>query len=81
MNFQTPSNVTTTTKDATSFLPRMDPLFRERVDPLGETEVQLGQSAFTVRGKNQAHFIVTDIDVGMMFLILGHFGHPIHEID
>jgi hypothetical protein len=31
--------------------------------------------------KNQADLVVADIDVGMMFLILGHFGDGVDEID
>ena len=56
-------------------------LLRERVDSFREVEVELGEAALAVRGKNQAHLIVANVDVGMVFLVLGNFRDPIHKID
>src|SRR5581483_3512741 len=56
-------------------------LFRQRVDSLGEIKIQFSQSAFAVRGKHQAHFVVTNVDVWVMFLFLRHFGYRVYEID
>jgi len=56
-------------------------LFRQGIDSFRQTEIELGQTAFAVGGENQAHLIVTDVDIRMVLLISGHFGHCIHEID
>ena len=53
----------------------------QRVDSLRQVEIEFGQTAFAVGGKNEAHFVVTDIDVGMMLLFLRHFRDRIHKID
>src|ERR1700682_4479018 len=84
--------VNTTSALAKKALPRVGFLFvpgavgierllRERVDSFREVEVELGEAALAVRGKNQAHLVVANVDVGMMFLVLGNFRDPIHEID
>jgi hypothetical protein len=56
-------------------------LLRERIDSFREAEVELGEAAFAVRGKNQAHLVVANVDVGMVFLVLGNFRDPVHKID
>ena len=59
----------------------MNQLFRERVDALGQTKVEFGQTTLAVGRENQAHLVEADIDVGMMFFIFRDFGHAVHEID
>src|SRR5262245_35931864 len=61
--------------------PAAIPLLRERIDSFGEGEIEFGQSTLTVGGKHQAHFVVANIDVGMMLLILGHLGDAVDEVD
>src|SRR6266496_1260686 len=56
-------------------------LFRERIDSLRQTKIKLGQPAFAMRRENQTHFVVTNLNVRMMFFFLGHFGHGIYEIN
>ena len=56
-------------------------LFRERVDSLGQAKIKLGQPAFAMRRKDQVHLVVTNVDVGMVFFFISHFGHSIYEID
>src|SRR6266571_6919795 len=91
MNFQTANTTRTTTRVAIQKR-TVDPrpnsrgciqatLFRERVDPFRQREIQLGEATLAVSGKNQPHFVVTDIDVGMMFLLLSYFGHGVYEVD
>src|ERR1700730_7088508 len=31
--------------------------------------------------EHQTHFVVANVDVGMVFLVFGHLGHGVHEID
>src|SRR3954452_13665835 len=56
-------------------------LFRERVDALGETKVQISETALTVRAEDQAHFVVADIDVRVVLLVLRYFSDAVNEID
>ena len=60
---------------------RCAPLFRERVDSLREPEVELGQAALAVGRENQAHFVVANVDIGMVLFFFGHFRDPIYKID
>jgi hypothetical protein len=53
----------------------------ERIDFLGKVEIHIRQSALAVRAQNNTHFVVADIDVRMMFGILGEFRDAIHEVD
>src|SRR5438093_9565321 len=55
-------------------------LFRQRIDSLGQTKIKLRQPAFAVRRDNQTDFVVTNIDVGVVFFFLGHFRDSIYEI-
>ena len=57
------------------------PLFGQGIDSFGKTKIKLGQAAFAVGRDNQTYFVVTNVDVWMMFLFLGHFGHCVHEIN
>jgi hypothetical protein len=41
-------------------------LLRQGVDSFREPEVEFGQAAFAVRREKQVHFIVADVDVGMV---------------
>ena len=56
-------------------------LFVERVDPFRESEVELRQSTFAVRREDEPHFVVADIDVGMVLFVLRNFGDGVHKID
>src|SRR5205807_3351007 len=56
-------------------------LFRKRIDPLGQREVELGQTTLAVGRKQEAHFIIANVDVGMMLFFLGHFRDCVHELD
>ena len=56
-------------------------LFRQRIDSFGQTKIKLCQPAFAVRRDNEADFVVTNVDIGMVFFFLGHFRHGIYEID
>src|SRR5882724_7222480 len=51
------------------------------VDSLRKPEVELGEAALAVRRENQAHLVVTNVDVRMVFFFFRYFGHGIHEID
>ena len=53
----------------------------ERVDPFRQAEVEIGQATLAVGGKDQADLVIANIDVGMMLLVLGHFGDAVDEID
>jgi hypothetical protein len=57
------------------------PLFGQGIDSFGKTKIKLGQTAFAVGRENQTHFVVTNVDVWMMFLFVGHFRHRVHEIN
>jgi len=56
-------------------------LLGERIDSFGKTKIKLGQAAFAVGRKNQTDFIVTNVDVWMVFFFVCHFGHCVYEID
>ncbi len=56
-------------------------LLRKRVDALRETEVKVRQTAFAVGREQQPHLIKTNIDVGVMLFLLGHFRDCIHKVD
>ena len=53
----------------------------ERVDALGELEIQFGQTRFAVGVDAQLDVVAFDLDVRMMFLFLGNLGDEIDEID
>lgn len=48
-------------------------LLGQSIDSFGQAKIKLGQAALAVGGENQTYFIITNINVGMMFLFLGHF--------
>src|SRR4051794_10988321 len=91
MNFQTARTSRIVSSVATIYRPRPGSdasdvrgtakLFGERVDSLRQREIELGDSAFAVRGKDQAHLVVADIDVGMMLLLFGDFSDRVNKID
>src|SRR5437870_2739222 len=56
-------------------------LLGQSVDSLREPEVELGQAALAVGRENQAHFVVADVDIGMVLFFFGHFRDPIYKID
>ena len=53
----------------------------EGVDPLRQREIEFGEATFTVGGENQAHLVVANVDVRMMFFVLCHLGNGVYEID
>ena len=57
------------------------PLLGESVDSFREAEVELGQAALAVGRENQAHFVVANVDIGMVLFFFGHFRDPIYKID
>src|SRR4030095_15504228 len=56
-------------------------LLGQSIDSFGKTKIKLGQSALTVGRENQMDFVVTNVDVWMVFFFLGHFSHSLHEIN
>jgi gluconokinase len=56
-------------------------LFRQRVDSFRQIEIKFGQTAFAMSRKNQAHFVVANVNIGMVLFVLRNFGYSIHEID
>ena len=56
-------------------------LVDERVDLLGDLEVEVGEAAFAVGGKPERHLAVADVDVGMMVVFLGDLGDAVDELD
>ena len=87
-----PTTVTRTHAVAKRALPRVgtflgsdaggiERLLRQRIDSFRQVEVELGEAAFTVGRENQAHFVVANINVGMVFLVLGYFRDSIDKID
>jgi len=56
-------------------------LFGQRVDPLGQAEVQLRQPTFAMRRQNQTDLVVTNIDIGMMLFVLSHFDDGVYKIN
>ena len=49
----------------------IEPLLRKRVDSFRQSEIELGEPALAVGGKNQAHLVIANVDIGMVLLILG----------
>ena len=56
-------------------------LLGERVDSLGQREIELGQSTFGVGRTNQTHFIKANVDVGMMLFVFRDLSHRIYKVD
>ncbi len=56
-------------------------LFRERVDPLRQREVEIGQAAFAMGRKDESHFVKANVDIRMVLLFLRHFSDSVHKID
>src|SRR5260370_16620957 len=56
-------------------------LFRKCIDPLGQREIELGQSALAMGRKDESHFVIANVDVGMVFFFLSHFPDRAYEIN
>src|SRR5579883_1746812 len=53
--------------------------FRQLVDLPREVEILLGDAAFAVRGKRDAHHVVVDCNVGMVSGLFSEFGDLVHQ--
>ena len=51
------------------------------VDLPSHRQIVLGDPALGMRHQRESHCPPTDIDVGMMVLLLGALGHPAHGVD
>src|SRR5678810_887590 len=51
----------------------------ESADLFRDFEIELGEAAFAVSRKSDAHFVVAHIDVGMMILFFRDLGDAVHE--
>src|SRR6478735_12773308 len=78
INFHTASTSNPVMIAATNCRVRVK-LFRERVDPLRQREVEIGQAAFTMGRKDESHFVKANVDIRMMLLFLRHFSDSVHK--
>src|SRR5437660_1760155 len=56
-------------------------LLRQRVDSLGQSEIEFRQAALAVSGEEKPHLVIADINVRVMFFFFSHFRDRVHEIN